>query len=236
MNYQRVLIVEDEKSVARSLEFGLQKEGYQTSVAFSGEQALEQTTTFEPHMILLDLRLPDISGLDVCKTLRNKGMKQPILILTARDDEMDKVLGLELGADDYVVKPYHLRELIARIRSLLRRAYGELAKVSAGEKIEFGEIIINLETLEVQKRDQTINLTPTEFRLLRYLAQNPNRPISRDALIEMVWGYDDPVGSRRTVDVHIRHIRKKIEDDPSSPEFIQTVRGMGYKLNLKNSF
>ena len=110
-----------------------------------------------------------------------------------------------------------------------------MSKVSAGEKIEFGDITINLESLEVFKRDQTINLTPTEFRLLRYLAENPNRPISRAVLIEMVWGYDDQIGSSRTVDVHIRHIRKKIEEDPSSPEFIQTVRGMGYKLNLKNS-
>ena len=235
MSSQRVLIVEDEKAVARSLEFGLQKEGFSTSIAFTGEQAIEMTTTFEPHIILLDLRLPDISGLDVCKTLRNEGKKQPILILTARDDEMDKVLGLELGSDDYVVKPYHLRELIARVRSLLRRAYGELSKVSTGEKIEFGDITINLETLEVFKKNQTINLTPTEFRLLRYLAQNPNRPISRETLIEMVWGYNEPVGSGRTVDVHIRHLRKKIENDPSSPEYIQTVRGMGYKLTLKKS-
>lgn len=154
----------------------------------------------------------------------------PILILTARDETLDRVLGLELGADDYVVKPYDLRELIARIRALLRRAYGELSQVSQGEKIAFGEVEIDLERLSVTRGGQPVFLTPTEFRLLRFLASRPGRPASREALIEAVWGYEGDVGSDRTVDVHIRHLRQKLEDDPEAPRWIVTVRGVGYKF------
>ncbi len=151
-------------------------------------------------------------------------------MLTARDEPLDKVLGLELGADDYVVKPFDLRELIARIRALLRRAYGELADLAQGEHIFFGEVEIDLERLQVTQRGEPVYLTPTEFRLLRYLASHPNRPCSRDDLIEAVWGYSGEIGSDRTVDVHIRHLREKLEEDPSAPRWILTVRGMGYKF------
>jgi DNA-binding response OmpR family regulator len=143
---------------------------------------------------------------------------------------MDKVLGLELGADDYVVKPYQLRELIARIHSLLRRAYGELSTSSLGEKIIFGEIEIDLETLQVYRKGILIYLTPTEFRILRYLVSHPNKPITRNVLIEAVWGYEDTFGSDRMVDVHLRHLREKIETDPANPQYLLTVRGIGYKF------
>ena len=229
----QILVVEDEKAVARGLEYALQAEGFDVLRAENGETALNITRTQDPHMILLDLRLPDISGFDVCRQLRKEGFRQPILMLTALDDPIDKVLGLELGADDYVVKPYNLRELIARIRSLLRRAYGELSKTIQGKVIEFGEITIDLEQLQVFKSGQAVFLTPTEFRILRYLATHPDRPVSRDSLIEAIWGYDSDYGSHRTVDVHIRHLREKLESDSAEPQLLLTVRGVGYKLRTK---
>jgi DNA-binding response OmpR family regulator len=154
----------------------------------------------------------------------------PILMLTARDEPIDKVVGLELGADDYVVKPYDLRELIARIRALLRRAYGELSEVKLGRRITFGSVEVDLEELRVSRDGKAVFLTPTEFRLLRYLVENPRRPVSRAALIEAVWGYTGDIGSDRTIDVHIRHLREKLEEDPANPHWIVTVRGAGYKF------
>ncbi len=227
---ERILVVEDERAVARGLEYGLQSEGYAVSVAETGERALALARTVDPHLILLDLRLPDVSGFDVCRQLRAEGRRMPILMLTARDEEVDKVLGLELGADDYVVKPYSLRELLSRIRALLRRAYGDLAVASKGERIIFGQVELDLERLLVHRGGQLVELTPTEFRLLRYLVTHPDRPFSRESLIEAVWGYDGTIGSARTVDVHMRHLRKKLEDDPSNPRWLVTVRGIGYKF------
>jgi DNA-binding response OmpR family regulator len=230
MSGERLLIVEDEHAVARSLDYGLIKEGFHTSLAETGERALELARTVDPHLILLDIRLPDISGFDVCRQLRTEGKRMPILMLTARDEEMDKVLGLELGADDYVVKPYQLHELIARIRALLRRAYGDLAQASQGERQHYGNVVIDLETFQVTRSDQMVFLTPTEFRLLRYLVGHPNRPLSRETLIEAVWGYEEIIGDERTVDVHMRHLREKLEDDPTNPRYLVTMRGVGYKF------
>jgi DNA-binding response OmpR family regulator len=227
---ERILIVEDERAVARGLEYGLAQEGFAVLWAETGQQALDLARSQSPHLILLDIRLPDISGFDVCRQLRAEGMRQPILMLTARDEELDKVLGLELGADDYVVKPYSLRELISRIRALLRRAYGELATASIGARLRFGQVEIDLERLQVTRGGRLVPLTPTEFRLLRYLVSHPDRPFSRDELIEAVWGYASDVGSDRTVDVHIRHLREKLEDDPANPRWLVTVRGVGYKF------
>jgi len=227
---ERILIVEDERAVARGLEYGLAKEGFAVLWAETGLQALDLARSRDPHLILLDIRLPDISGFDVCRQLRAEGLRQPILMLTARDEEVDKVLGLELGADDYVVKPYSLRELTSRIRALLRRAYGELAVVSTGDRLRFGDIEVNMERLQVTRRGKLVDLTPTEFRLLRYLVSHPGRPFSRDELIEAVWGYASDIGNDRTVDVHIRHLRKKLEDDPANPCWLVTVRGVGYKF------
>jgi DNA-binding response OmpR family regulator len=227
---ERILIVEDERAVARGLEYGLTREGYVVQWAETGRRALDLARSEDPHLILLDIRLPDISGFDVCRQLRAEGRRMPILMLTARDEEVDKVLGLELGADDYVVKPYSLRELLSRVRSLLRRAYGDLAMGPGAGRVVFGEIQVDRERLQVHRKGRQVELTPTEFRLLAYLVDHPGRPISREALIEAVWGYDSSVGSGRTVDVHIRHLRKKLEDDPASPRWIVTVRGIGYKF------
>ena len=230
MTGERILIVEDEYAVARGLEYGLSNEGYVTITAETGQQALELTHSEEPHLILLDIRLPDISGFDVLRQLRARGVRQPILILTARDEEVDKVLGLELGADDYVVKPFQLRELIARVRALLRRAYGELSDTASHDKIRFGVIELDIGLLQVKRGGEIIYLTSTEFRLLNHLVSHPNRPFSRAELIEAVWGYDSSIGSDRTVDVHIRHLREKLEDDPTNPTWIVTVRGIGYRF------
>ncbi len=227
---ERILIVEDERAVARGLEYALQVEGFDVLIAENGKDALELARIQNPNLILLDLRLPDISGFDVCRQLRQEGRRQPILMLTALDEPVDKVLGLELGADDYVVKPYNLRELIARIRALLRRAYGELSQSSKGEIVTFGDVVLDLELLRVTRAGQVIYLTPTEFRLLRYLTNHPDRPISREHLIEAVWGYDSDIGSDRTVDVHMRHLRQKLEPDPADPRWLVTVRGIGYKF------
>ncbi len=227
---ESILIVEDERAVARGLEYALQDEGFDVLIAETGQDALGLARTQDPDLILLDIRLPDISGFDVCRQLRQEGKRQPIMMLTALDEPVDKVLGLELGADDYVVKPYNLRELIARIRALLRRAYGELSKSSQGETITFGDVVLDLEQLRVTRAGLAIYLTPTEFRLLRYLTSHPNRPVSRENLIEAVWGYDSDIGSDRTVDVHIRHLRQKLEPNPADPRWLVTVRGFGYKF------
>jgi len=227
---ERILIVEDERAVARGLEYALAKEGFVVLWAETGQQALDMARSRDPHLIVLDIRLPDISGFDVCRQLRAERMRQPILMLTARDEELDKVLGLELGADDYVVKPYSLRELISRIRAHLRRAYGELATGSQGGVLRFGDVEVDMERLQITRRGKPVDLTPIEFRLLRYLLSNPERPCSRDELIEAVWGYASDVGSERTVDVHVRHLREKLEDDPANPRWLVTVRGVGYKF------
>jgi len=230
MTDQRILIVEDDLAVARGLEYGLASEGWSVLHAATGQQALQLIRSQQPHVIILDIRLPDISGFDVCRQLRSEGATQPVLMLTARDEEFDKVLGLEMGADDYVVKPFSLREIIARVRAMLRRSYGDLAGSSAGKRITFGDIDIDLERLQVLQRGQPVTLTPTEFRLLRHLASHPDRPFNREALIEVVWGYDSSVGNERTVDVHIRHLREKLEADPANPRWLVTVRGVGYAL------
>jgi DNA-binding response OmpR family regulator len=230
---ERILIVEDEPAVARGLQYGLESEGYEVLVAENGKLALEFSRRKNIQMILLDIRLPDISGFDICRQLRAEGARMPILMVTARDEPIDKVLGLELGADDYVVKPYDLRELIARIRAHIRRAYGDLSDSSKSETIVFGEVVIDMEKLDVTREGVQVTLTPTEFRLLRYLVSNPNRPVSRATLIEAVWGFPGDVGSDRTIDVHIRHLREKLEDDPAKPKWIITVRGMGYKYQAQ---
>lgn len=230
MNKETILIVEDERAVARGLEYSLAKEGFEVLWTGQGRQALDLVAQHQPDLILLDIRLPDISGFDVCRQLRAQGMRQPVLMLTARDEELDKVLGLELGADDYIVKPYSLRELISRIRAQLRRAYGDLAVLSSSGRLLFGRVEIDLERLRVTRNSRPVDLTPTEFRLLRYLVSNPERPFDRDSLIETVWGYDSEIGNDRTVDVHIRHLREKLEEDPANPRHLVTVRGVGYKF------
>lgn len=230
MTKETILIVEDERAVARGMEYALKAEGFGVLLAENGYQAIDMTCSHIPHLLLLDVRLPDISGFDVCRELRRIGMRQPILIVTARDEEMDRVLGLELGADDYIIKPFSLRELVARVRAALRRAYGELSSTPETNKITFGDIEIDLEAMQATRASQPIILTPTEFRLLRVLITTPGQVLSRDQIIELVWGYDSDIGSDRTIDVHMRHLREKLEEEPANPRWLLTVRGFGYKF------
>lgn len=223
-----ILVVEDHDAVALGLEHGLIKEGYQVERAATAAEGVELASRAD--LVVLDIRLPDGNGFDVCRQIRASGMKLPIIMLTARDEMIDKVLGLEAGADDYMTKPFELRELVARVRAHLRRNYGEYAASSDPQSFSIGEILIDLSGQRVEKNGDEIHLTQTEFKLLVYLAQNQNRPHSRDNLIDDIWGYDEFVGDPRTVDVHIRNLRMKIEDDPAQPRYIQTVRGAGYKL------
>jgi DNA-binding response OmpR family regulator len=228
MTAERILVVEDDAAVAKGLIFGLESEGFQTRWATRGREAVEAVWSENPQLILLDIRLPDISGFDVCSLLRARGAKQPILMVTARDEEVDRVLGLELGADDYIVKPFSLRELISRVRAQLRRAYGELAGGSETPKLVFDDLTIDMDRMTVRKADRLIHLTPSELRILHHLASRPNRAYTRGEIIQGVWGFDEVVGSDRSVDVHIRHLRQKLEDDPGHPRWIQTIRGVGY--------
>jgi DNA-binding response OmpR family regulator len=226
---QRILIVEDDRAISRGLEFGLAHEGFAVTVVETGQAAMTAARLGTIHAILLDARLPDISGFDVCRQLRAEGRRLPILMVTARDEEVDKVLGLELGADDYIVKPFSLRELISRLRAALRRAYGELAPRD-GDEIHFGDVVVYTGRLTVARDGQSVALTPIEFKLLHYLVTHPRQPFSRAALIEAVWGYAGDVGDDRTVDVHVRHLREKLEADPANPRWLITVRGVGYKF------
>jgi two-component system, OmpR family, alkaline phosphatase synthesis response regulator PhoP len=235
MSGETILVVEDEASVARGLEYGLKAEGYNVLVAGTGAKALEVARAGKdkpPHLMLLDIRLPDMSGFDVCKILREEGRALPILMVTARDEEVDKVLGLELGADDYIVKPFSLRELLSRVRAALRRAYGELASAGA-ERVAFGDVVVDLQRMRVDRAGQTVLLTPTEYRLLRHFVTHPEQVLTRDSLLEVVWGYDNSVDSQRTVDVHVRHLREKLEEDPAAPLHLVTVRGAGYVFTAK---
>ena len=225
----RILVVEDDPAIAQSLKVGLQRDGFAVTWKASGVEALAYSCDHQPDLILLDVRLPDRSGFDVCREMRRLGLRQPIVILTVRGEETDKVLGLEVGADDYVTKPYNLRELQARIRAQLRRAYGHLAATEA-DLIYTGDLVIDRGRAQVRRGSQLLNLTPTELRLLVYLAQNPGQALSRAQILDAVWGYDADVESERVVNVHIRRLREKVELDPSRPTLVLTVPGIGYRL------
>lgn len=223
-----ILVVEDEFAVARGVQYALQQEGYQVSVARSGEEGLEFATQQAPDLILLDVRLPGIDGFEMLRRLRATGSKAPVLMLTARDEEVDKVIGLELGADDYLTKPFGLRELMSRIKALLRRAYGDLADAAGGRLIRHRDLVIDLERRRVQRGQQRVSLTATEFEILRYLASKPGRVFSRRELLELVRDYEALDQDEKTINVHVSHLREKLEDDPVDPVFILTVRGVGY--------
>ncbi|MFN3214898.1 MAG: response regulator [Acidimicrobiales bacterium] len=226
----RVLVVEDEESFVEALRIGLQREGFVIDVARDGREALDKFEAVTPDLVLLDLMLPKLSGIDVCREIRNKS-KVPIIMVTAKGEEIDTVVGLEVGADDYVTKPYHLRELVARMRSLLRRANwsGENEAIDKGVLIEAGDVRVDTDRHEVSVRDQTVDLPLKEFDLLTLLVENAGRVLTRDVLIDRVWG-TDYVGDTKTLDVHIKRLRSKIEVDPSNPERIITIRGLGYKF------
>ena len=225
----RILIIEDDPAVARSLQAGLERSSFSVQWRSSGEAGLACASSDPPHLILLDVRLPDGSGFDFCRRMRQAGLKQPVIMLTVQNEETDKVLGLEMGADDYVTKPYALRELISRIRAQLRRAYGEYA-AGQGELLFVQDLILDLTRAQVRRQEQVLNLTPIEFRLLSYLARHPGQALTRTQILEAVWGYAADLDGERTVNVHIRRLREKIETDPGRPQILLTVPGIGYRL------
>ena len=237
-----ILIVDDEKPIVDILIYNLKKEGYDTIEAYDGETAVELAFEKKPDLILLDIMLPKADGLTVCKRIRNY-LNVPIIMISARDEEIDKILGLELGADDYITKPFSVRELIARVKANLRKS--EIIKVQSVELptvikkepvkeniIVLGELYINLDKFEVRVRNKPIELTLREFEVLKYLANQPGQVVTREALLEKVWGYEY-YGDIRTVDVTIRRIREKIELDTSSPKLLITKRGVGYYLSSR---
>ena len=223
-----ILIVEDEYAVARGIQYALQQEGYDVTVARKGSEGLDYATRNAPDLVILDVRLPDMDGFEVLRRMRSTGNKAPVLFLTARSDEMDKVVGLELGADDYLGKPFGLRELMSRIKALLRRAYGDLADAAGGRVIRHHDLVIDLERRRVSRGSRRVSLTATEFEILRHLASRPGRVFSRRELLELVRDYEALDQDEKTINVHISHLREKVEDDPSEPAFILTVRGAGY--------
>jgi DNA-binding response OmpR family regulator len=224
-----LLLVEDDFAVACSLQDGLERDGYAVAWKETGAEGIAFARDHSPHLIILDVRLPDGSGFDFCRQMRGLGLRQPILMLTARREEMDKVLGLEMGADDYITKPFSLRELLSRIRAQLRRAYGELSSTDA-DILYAGGLVIDRGRGQVRRGKETLLLTPTEFRLLVYLARHPGQALSRAQILDAVWGYAPDVESERAVNVHIRRLREKVELDPSRPTLILTVPGIGYRL------
>lgn len=228
---KKVLIVDDEKPIADILQFNLKKEGFEVYCAYDGSEAVNMVEEVQPDIILLDIMLPVMDGMEVCREVRKK-YDMPIIMLTAKDSEIDKVLGLELGADDYVTKPFSTRELIARVKANLRRHQQLGSQAGAEEEsnqIEIGTLVIHPDAYIVSKRGETIELTHREFELLHYLAKHIGQVMTREHLLQTVWGYDY-FGDVRTVDVTVRRLREKIEDTPSHPTWIVTRRGVGYYL------
>ncbi|WP_027414778.1 response regulator transcription factor [Aneurinibacillus terranovensis] len=230
---RKILVVDDEQSIVTLLEFNLQKAGFQVVKAMDGVSAVKLAETESPDLIVLDIMLPGLDGMEVCKKLRMEKINTPILMLTAKDEEFDKILGLELGADDYMTKPFSPREVVARIKAILRRsgqqAEQETSESEDGQLITIGKLRIYPEKYEVLFNGERLELTPKEFELLHYMASHPGRVMTRDQLLNAVWNYDF-VGDSRIVDVHISHLREKIEEDTKQPKYIKTVRGLGYKL------
>ncbi len=222
-----ILIVDDETPIVDMLKFNLQKAGYKTIAAYDGRTGLELAQTKSPDLILLDVMLPRMDGFEVCRRIREADKSVPILMLTAREEEIDKVFGLESGADDYITKPFSIRELMARIKANLRRGAGD-----GGDEgiIAVDSLEINSSLYEVKKNGEGIELTLREFELLKFLASQPGRIFSREQLLEKVWGYEY-FGDVRTVDVTVRRLREKIEDNPAEPSRIMTKRGVGYYYN-----
>ncbi len=229
-----VLIVDDEKPIVEILKYNLSKEGYETIEAYDGETALKYALEKKPDIILLDVMLPVMDGFEVCKKVREK-LSIPILMLTAREEEVDKVLGLELGADDYITKPFSPRELMARVKANLRRTVVDSSKETEDESniVKRGRIVLNLDRYEVKRDGEVVDLTLREFELLKFLALQPEKVFTREMLLEKVWDYDF-YGDLRTVDVTVRRLREKIEDDPGAPNFVVTKRGVGYYFNKDN--
>lgn len=230
-----ILVVEDEVSLQETLVYNLKKQGYEAEAVGDGPSAIEAARRLKPDLILLDIMLPGMDGFEVCRILRNE-ISTPVLMLTARDDEIDRVVGLEVGADDYLTKPFSMRELIARVKAMLRRVRIIRDELNASQLenvdklvLDFGNLRIDVGRREVKIDQKIVNLKPKEYELLFYFAKHKNQVLSRDQILESVWGWDY-VGDSRTVDVHVRWIREKIENEPANPQRIMTVRGAGYRF------
>ena len=228
---ERILVVDDEENILEAIKYSLSKEGYEVYGASDGEIGLEKAKELSPNLVILDVMLPSLDGFEVCRILR-KDMDVPVFMISAKSEEIDRVVGLEIGADDYITKPFSMRELMARVRNALRRANEERgnANSSKSEKIVAGELEINLSSHTVRLSGMPIEMKPREFSLLSLLASNAGRVYSRYQILEILWGHAY-IGDVRTVDVHVRWIREKIEDDPSRPTKIITVRGVGYRFD-----
>jgi len=222
----KILIVEDEPDMVLGLKDNFEFEGYEVVTASDGVAGLERARALKPDLVILDIMLPKLSGLEVCKTLRSEGFQTPIIMLTARGQEIDKVVGLELGADDYVTKPFSIRELLARVRAILRRTDGTKKRL---QKYRFSDVELDFEAYRAKKGGAPLELSPREFELLRYLIERKGETVSRDKLLEDVWGYES-YPSTRTVDTHIAKLRAKIGDSGSDPRYILTIHGVGYKF------
>lgn len=227
---QKVLIVDDEQPIRTLLDYNLKQAGYETIVAVDGEEAIHMAVTEQPDLIVLDLMLPKIDGIEVCKRLRHREVDTPIIMLTAKGGELDKVLGLEIGADDYMTKPFSPREVVARVKAVLRRTESRFAQsVDDDAVLSSGQLTVYPDRFEAYLHGEKLEFTPKEFELLLYFIQNKNRVLSRDQLLSAVWNYDF-VGDTRIVDVHVSHVREKIEENTRKPYYIKTVRGIGYKF------
>jgi two-component system, OmpR family, alkaline phosphatase synthesis response regulator PhoP len=228
MANEKILIVDDEEHIRELISFNLKNNGYEIVTSDNGNEAIRIIEDENINLVILDLMLPGIDGYEVCKKIRydSKTSHIPIIMLTAKSEELDKILGLELGADDYMTKPFSVRELMARVKALLRRT----TALEVSPKYSFGNIAINLEKHKVTKNGKIVELTLKEFELLSIFINNKGKVMTRDFLLDKIWGYEY-IGETRTVDVHIRHLRQKIEDDDSSPEYIETIRGIGYRFN-----
>lgn len=224
---KKILIVEDDPGILLSLKDEFESEGYAVLKAEDGENGLEMARIGSPDLIILDVMMPVLNGYEVCKQLRREGNRTPILMLTVKDKEIDKVLGLELGADDYVTKPFSLREVVARVRAILRRTENQEIDLIT---YAIGDVNLDFRKYEATKKGKRIELTPLEFQMLKMLIQKKEQVISRNDFLDRIWGEDNMVVSSRTIDSHIANIRKKIEDDPSDPKHIISIRGVGYKL------
>lgn len=222
---KRILVIEDDPSMAVALRDGFEFEQYQVDVARDGEEGLRAAMRGEHDLIVLDVMLPKMSGLDVCRELRAAGVATPTIMLTARGQEIDKVVGLKIGADDYITKPFSFTELVARVEAVLRRT----SRTAVGDEVTFGEVSIDFKTYRATRKGQAIELTPREFNILRYLLDHSDKVVTRDALLNHVWGYDGSTYTR-TVDTHVARLRQKIEAVPAEPRHLLTVHGTGYKF------
>ena len=227
---KKILVVEDERNIVDILTFNLTREGYDVLEALDGETGLRLALDEDPDLILLDLMLPKMDGFEVCRTLRERGRATPIIMLTAREEETDKVLGLELGADDYITKPFSMRELLARVKSNIRRTdmIARTAGGRAGNRLDLGRVQVDTDAMIVYKDGGALDLTQREYELVKTLASCPGQALSRESLMKQVWNFEGFVGDVRAVDVAIRRLREKLEDDPAEPKFIITRRGLGY--------